>query len=194
MLLPSPRNSLEGQLNLFKVTDCKTLFTTKDYKLPQGLAENTAVPIIHAPSLKEMLVGDEPRKYPFTKSWEEAKSDPILVLHTSGSTGLPKPITFSHYCMSVVDRTRLHPPSNGYGPMSLVWVNKRILSTLPPFHVGVSQLENVRCGYLQEFRLQDLPPVSAIQFSRIAYRYGGRAIEYQAQVSLRKCSIRSTLM
>jgi acyl-CoA synthetase (AMP-forming)/AMP-acid ligase II len=34
--------------------------------------------------------------FPFTKGYEEAKDDPIIVLHSSGSTGNPKPITNTH--------------------------------------------------------------------------------------------------
>jgi acyl-coenzyme A synthetase/AMP-(fatty) acid ligase len=135
MLLPSPRNSLEGQLNLFKLTDCKALFTTKDYNLQSEL-KDCGVPVIYAPSFREMLVGDEPRKYPFERPWEEAMSDPFVVLHTSGSTGLPKPIIVRHAWPAVIDRWGIMPHFDGYTPAFLAWSKKRILNTLPPFHVG----------------------------------------------------------
>jgi acyl-coenzyme A synthetase/AMP-(fatty) acid ligase len=38
------------------------------------------------PSLKEMLDSDPPR-YPYSKSFDEARNDPIVILHSSGSTG-----------------------------------------------------------------------------------------------------------
>lgn len=38
------------------------------------------------PSLKIML-DNESEPYPYTKSFEEARNDPIAVLHSSGSTG-----------------------------------------------------------------------------------------------------------
>jgi long-subunit acyl-CoA synthetase (AMP-forming) len=139
MLLPSPRNSFEGQLNLFKLTDCKALFTTKDYNLPSEL-KDCGVPVIYAPSFRAMLVGDEPRKYPFDKPWEEAMSDPFVVLHTSGSTGLPKPIIVRHAWPAVVDRWSTMPHFDGCTPVFLAWSKKRVLNTLPPFHVGARTL------------------------------------------------------
>lgn len=43
------------------------------------------------PSFQEMLDGDGITKlYPYGKTFEEARNDPIIVLHSSGSTGTPK--------------------------------------------------------------------------------------------------------
>ena len=39
------------------------------------------------PALDQLLAEDEVPPYPFSKSFDEAKNDPVLVLHTSGSTG-----------------------------------------------------------------------------------------------------------
>lgn len=39
------------------------------------------------PTLDELLREEEVLPYPYEKSYEEAKDDPIFVLHTSGSTG-----------------------------------------------------------------------------------------------------------
>ena len=38
------------------------------------------------PSLQVML-DSKPEPYPYVKSFEEARQDPIVVLHSSGSTG-----------------------------------------------------------------------------------------------------------
>lgn len=40
------------------------------------------------PSLHELLSAANAPHYIFNKSYEEVKSEPILVLHTSGSTGI----------------------------------------------------------------------------------------------------------
>lgn len=46
----------------------------------------TSVTSRAVPSLKEML-DSKAEPYPFSKSFEEARNDPIAVLHSSGSTG-----------------------------------------------------------------------------------------------------------
>ena len=40
----------------------------------------------NVPSLDELL-DKRPEHYPYHKSWAEAWNDPILLTHTSGSTG-----------------------------------------------------------------------------------------------------------
>lgn len=42
---------------------------------------------IFVPSLPELLSADQASSYPYEKTFEEAKNEPIFVLHTSGSTG-----------------------------------------------------------------------------------------------------------
>lgn len=46
----------------------------------------TSVSIDPIPSFQEML-DSNPEPYPYEKSFDEAKDDPIVVLHSSGSTG-----------------------------------------------------------------------------------------------------------
>ena len=38
------------------------------------------------PSLDELITASS-KHYPYTKTWREARTDPILVAHSSGSTG-----------------------------------------------------------------------------------------------------------
>jgi len=53
----------------------------------QGLLAQHPINTFYIPSLSQLLAEDEVPPYPFTKSFDEAKNDPVLVLHTSGSTG-----------------------------------------------------------------------------------------------------------
>ena len=39
------------------------------------------------PALDDLLTVADIPDYPYSKGWENAKADPVLVLHTSGSTG-----------------------------------------------------------------------------------------------------------
>ncbi|KAL8828602.1 MAG: hypothetical protein Q9170_006531 [Blastenia crenularia] len=87
LLLLSPRNSIQGNKHLCESTKCNTLVTT-DPPAPfaQALLGHSSLKTIHDPSLRQLLAEDEVSLYPFTKSFVEAKNDPALVLHTSGST------------------------------------------------------------------------------------------------------------
>jgi hypothetical protein len=60
-----------------------------------------------------MLEGDHT---PFSyeeQTFDEAKNNPIVVLHSSGSTGIPKPITMTHGSFSILDNERSLPGPAG---------------------------------------------------------------------------------
>lgn len=66
-----------------------------------------------SPSFAEILEGEsKPFSYE-EKSFEEAKNNPIVVLHSSGSTGVPKPITMTHGSFSILDNERKLPTVPG---------------------------------------------------------------------------------
>jgi long-subunit acyl-CoA synthetase (AMP-forming) len=91
--------------------------------------------LLHIPQVGELLeAGDVPR-YKFTKTFEEAKEDLWLVLHTSGSTGFPKPVFLTHEWVSSIDT--IHTMSS-YEQVTLMnFSNRRMLCGLPPFHVSM---------------------------------------------------------
>lgn len=47
----------------------------------------TTLRVEAVPSFDEMM-DSSPEPYPYTKSFEQARDDPIVVLHSSGSTGM----------------------------------------------------------------------------------------------------------
>lgn len=92
-------------------------------------------------ALEELLRGDFIEHYEYNKTFEEAAQDPFIVVHTSGSTGLPKPIVLCHGGMAAVDNHHLISPLEGFEPMrKLPKGCVRVFSTLPPFHVRSSSL------------------------------------------------------
>ena len=82
------------------------------------------------PSFLEMLESN-PEHYPYEKGFDEARDDPILVLHSSGSpgkflltcalasetnsstTGPPKPIVYTHGSFAAHDMQHLLPAPAG---------------------------------------------------------------------------------
>lgn len=65
---------------------------------------------LQLPTLDEPLDAEITEAFPYTKTFEEAMNDPFCYLHTSGSTGLPKPIPWSHGLIGTMDAVRLLPP------------------------------------------------------------------------------------
>ena len=90
----------------------------------------------------EWLAQESVDHYPYEKSFEEAAHDPFIVIHTSGSTGLPKPITLYHGGLATPDAHHLMPTLDGYHPELITPKAQRpicIFATLPPFHVSHSR-------------------------------------------------------
>ena len=99
-------------------------------------SELKAFPI---PSLSELLEKTSD-PFPYLGSYEERKWEPILVLHSSGSTGAPKPIVMNHATFAVADHDRLLPPVPGRKTQNYaMWdfpEGGSFYSPFPPFHLA----------------------------------------------------------
>jgi acyl-coenzyme A synthetase/AMP-(fatty) acid ligase len=80
--------------------------------------------------------GDEWPIYPYDAIWDTAKDQPCLVVHTSGSTGLPNLVAYTHRMLACPDRNRRIPPINGCSNMLGELEGQRLFITLPIFHVS----------------------------------------------------------
>lgn len=74
--------------------------------------------------------------YPFQGTFEEVKNKTFVILHTSGSTGIPKPVHVPHMVFSSQDAQQLIPFLGGRP----TWVDrirgKRLFVGLPLFHAA----------------------------------------------------------
>ncbi|KAK9442475.1 Male sterility, NAD-binding protein [Metarhizium brunneum] len=106
-LFVSPRNSIEGQLSLFERTNCNHVWYAESFHLTvrTWLCERK-MKSWSVPPLKEWLQASPSSPFPYTKTFEEARRDPLVALHTSGSTGLPKPIVVKQGGFAMVDAFR----------------------------------------------------------------------------------------
>ena len=92
---------------------------------------------LNVETLKGYLRGDFTEHYIYNKTFEEAARDPFIIVHTSGSTGLPKPIVLHHGGVATLDSFHLIPALDGFDVMLKVFESPpfRIFTSLPPFHV-----------------------------------------------------------
>lgn len=93
--------------------------------------------MLEPPSIEELL-DKQHAHYPYDKVYENAKDQPFVVMHTSGSTGLPKPIIAPHALATAFANTVHNVPPEGYENQMLRIHGKRVFLPMPLFHaIGV---------------------------------------------------------
>ena len=100
--------------------------------------EKRPMKVLDVPELEEWLKSDEVPYYQYEKPFAEAFLEPFVVLHTSGSTGLPKPITVPHGALSAHDAYQRIPRSGDSELVlhQLVGTSMRIFLGMPLFHAA----------------------------------------------------------
>jgi acyl-coenzyme A synthetase/AMP-(fatty) acid ligase len=95
--------------------------------------------VLDLPGIEELLDAENTEPFPFNKTFEHAVNEPFCILHTSGTTGVPKPISWTHGLIGSLDAVRLLPPTEGdYGlaPWTNNWNDgDRLYSSFPMSHV-----------------------------------------------------------
>ncbi|PQE04333.1 NRPS-like enzyme protein [Rutstroemia sp. NJR-2017a BBW] len=138
VLLLSPRNSVAGQLGLIRATKCKTLITS-GHPLPAVAAilstTGHGLQELEIPTIEKLLT--KPSKhYPYEKTFDEVCDEPLVVMHTSGSTGFPKPINWTHgFCAAFATSLSLDPPP-GFKSIDKMYEGNRIFVMFPAFHAA----------------------------------------------------------
>ncbi|KAI1358934.1 male sterility protein-domain-containing protein [Xylaria arbuscula] len=142
LFLTSPRNSATAQSSMFESLGCNLLITA-DATSPNNTASILKgiknCRIIEIPDidkhLEAMSLPDAPGKTP-----NESRSDPFWVIHTSGSTGIPKPLVWTQEtAVRAIEATSRGPPE-GLLSVDALCHGKKVLSALPPFHgAGLAQ-------------------------------------------------------
>ena len=93
---------------------------------------------LEIPSL-DFLIDSDPSQVtsmPYCRTPEEGKSDPIFILHTSGSTGIPKPLFYTNEYVARVYNTQTLVPPEGYRSIDSELRKGTSLVTLLPFHIA----------------------------------------------------------
>ncbi|KAL6711458.1 hypothetical protein ACN47E_004392 [Coniothyrium glycines] len=111
-LFSSYHNSLAAHTELIRQTDCTILLHTAGFPVC-AILEANHMQSICLPELDQMLVDSPCQPYPYTKSWDKAKHDPCFIVHTSGESGMPKPLMWTHWMLSTVDSHHLVPALDG---------------------------------------------------------------------------------
>ncbi|TDZ38067.1 Non-canonical non-ribosomal peptide synthetase FUB8 [Colletotrichum spinosum] len=137
ILVLSHFNSVTFNKHLCESTNCHTVLHTEGVeRLLKPLQEALPMKAVQAPSLDTLLDDSIAAKpYPYTKSFEDGYDDPVVVGHTSGTTGLPKPVTWTQKSYAFVE-THLHVPDLDGRPAYAKLLNssKRCYQSMPIYH------------------------------------------------------------
>lgn len=114
------------------------------FPLLDGILQKKYMKILELPSIDELLDAESTEPFPFDKTFERSKNEPFCILHTSGTTGVPKPILWTHALIGTMDAVRLLPPTEGDGGLD-PWLNNwnpgdRIYSSFPMSHVSATHI------------------------------------------------------
>ncbi|PLB51382.1 NRPS-like enzyme [Aspergillus steynii IBT 23096] len=96
------------------------------------LKENS-LRVLYVPDVEDLLQAiSQPILY--EKAFSTTQMEPLLTIHTSGSTGMPKPMTLTHASAVAGMRMFAMPPPKGRRGQNHLITGKRVYSMLPPFH------------------------------------------------------------
>ncbi|CAK4034303.1 hypothetical protein DOTSEDRAFT_73214 [Lecanosticta acicola] len=135
-LLPSPRNSQEGQASLFKTTKCNILIHSQgvDTHIDSIKSALPDVRTKQIPSFEELEQQGRDADHPYQGPPGDRDDNEVLILHTSGSTGLPKPIYHTHTSISTVTAAKaLYKPQGRRNVQDPYLESDRLLLTTAPF-------------------------------------------------------------
>ncbi|KAL8717514.1 MAG: hypothetical protein Q9225_005246 [Loekoesia sp. 1 TL-2023] len=140
-------------LSLLDAGSCSKIVTSKArIPITMDIVSHRSMTETTIPELEYWFregAGIEDRIYPYTKTFEDARLDPFVALHTSGSTGAPKLVVNRHGTFAAQDAFQAIP-ALGDEPVNVHYLRgKRVFLPFPLFHgaaLGVFLANNVYSG------------------------------------------------
>ena len=150
-LFISPRNTSQGQLDLLEKTNCHHFWYAESFHdIVKPWISQRSMTVTVAAEAHEWLAAKS-AKYPYERNYKEGRFDPFVVLHTSGSTGIPKPIVERQASFLIADKYSKLPKFHGgtWAFQQIANEAKRLLMPLPLFHcAGFTYFTGIVCLYL----------------------------------------------
>ncbi|KAM5432753.1 putative NRPS-like protein biosynthetic cluster [Microsporum ferrugineum] len=148
-LFLSPKNNTVGALSVLETTKCNIWVNACEIAsepLVEEILQERPMTLLQLPLLEELLDASSTEPFLYSKSFDEAINEPFCFLHTSGSTGVPKPIPWSHGLIGTMDAVRLLPSvegTDGLLPWTSDWLDgDTIYSSFPMCH-GAGIIMNI---------------------------------------------------
>ncbi|KAE8152317.1 hypothetical protein BDV25DRAFT_170593 [Aspergillus avenaceus] len=134
-LLPSTRLSDEAYKHILGATGCRMLFYSSDKeRMIAGMKKYLpGVSFCEVPATAEVLEAIS-ETYPFTKTFEEVEDEVSCIIHSSGTTGMPKPVPLTHGFVATLGSATCLPLPSGRAAAS-PRPGEVVLGTTPFFHL-----------------------------------------------------------
>ncbi|KAI9170598.1 Non-canonical non-ribosomal peptide synthetase FUB8 [Paramyrothecium foliicola] len=137
-LFISPKNSTEAQESLLNATKCQRIWYAESFaNIVKSWPIAADLDVEPVPSAKVWLESTA-EMFPYNRRFEEAAWDPLVILHTSGSTGLPKPILVRQGCLYTSYSLHDLPELHGSKFLFATWAERgsKLFSPMPLFHAA----------------------------------------------------------
>ncbi|KAH7084377.1 hypothetical protein FB567DRAFT_629884 [Paraphoma chrysanthemicola] len=136
ILLISNRNSIEGDVAVIKATECTRWLVPSHGTNIHRLADSVSLTLYDFPDLKFFTDATPAPHFPYGKSWEQGRKDTLWIVHTSGSTGNPKPVFRYLDSAAASGANTLMPKINGRSLLLHDFFDSRAYLTFPLFHTA----------------------------------------------------------
>ena len=127
---------MEENLTLLEDLQCGIMLSTAESKplIAERILSRRAMRTLIVPTLEDLLMTEEGPVYLYTKAYSQARNEPFVVLHTSGSTGLPGRVSLNHGTLAHHDLFLSAPLLGGNALNMARFSGKGVLLNLPLFH------------------------------------------------------------
>ncbi|KAJ5736726.1 acetyl-CoA synthetase-like protein [Penicillium malachiteum] len=138
--LPSTRNSDEAYIHLLKATNCTKFFFNEDRSTRVMEIKNLYpdLKIFQVPATSTILTESSGLKsYPYNKTFDEVETDNCCIIHSSGTTGMPKPVPLTNGFWGAIDNipNLYWPEGRTPSPFFNMTQEDLVLATVPFFHM-----------------------------------------------------------
>ncbi|KAJ5533542.1 NRPS-like enzyme [Penicillium frequentans] len=175
-LLLSTRNSLEAQRHILQSTECSILVDGSEKAQLQHLIDdleasdsNFVFDRWKIDSVWDVFSSAPVPPYPHIVQYANVEDLPAMIVHSSGTTGHPKPITVTHGYLATLDNMKVLPvpPGRQSGFMCHLQQGKLRFSNSPLFHFMGLLCVAESLFFRTPFLLAPDRPLTARLFARI---------------------------